>query len=80
MEGSDCGLVPSAIPTDGSVDCGELIKKSVKLFEISREISFDILNRGKPIARPRSSVGRYTSGCFETFSFLNIHRVVFLEV
>jgi len=40
MEGSDCGLIPSAVPTVGSVDCGKLPKISVKLFDFSPEISF----------------------------------------
>jgi hypothetical protein len=42
VEGSDCDLIPSAVPTGGSVGCGNLIKKSVKLFEISREISLEV--------------------------------------
>jgi hypothetical protein len=41
VEGSDCGLIPSAVPTVGSVDSGNLPKISVKLFECSLEISFD---------------------------------------
>jgi hypothetical protein len=41
VEGSDCGLIPSAVPTVGSVDCVKLRKISVKLFEFSHEIYFD---------------------------------------
>ena len=42
VEGSDCGLIPSAVTTVGSVDCGNLPKISVKLFEFSHEISFEL--------------------------------------
>ena len=42
VEGSDCGLIPSAVPTVGSVDCGKLPKISVKLFELIPEISFEV--------------------------------------
>jgi len=42
VEGSDCGLIPSAVTTVGSVDCGKLPKISVKLFEFSPEISFAV--------------------------------------
>jgi len=41
VEGSDCGLILSAVPTVGSVDCGNLPNISVKLFEFSPEISFE---------------------------------------
>ena len=40
--GSDCGLIPSAAPTVGSVDCGNLPKISVKLLEVIHEISFEV--------------------------------------
>ena len=42
VEGNDCGLIPSAVPPFGSVDCGKLPKISVKLFECSHEISFEV--------------------------------------
>jgi len=42
VEGSDCGLIPSAVTTVGSVDCGNLPKISVKLFEFSHESSFEL--------------------------------------
>ena len=42
VEGSDCGLIPSAVTTAGSVDCGKLPKMSVNLFEFSHEISFEV--------------------------------------
>jgi hypothetical protein len=42
VEGSDCGLIPSALTTFGLVDCGKLPKISVKLFKLSREISFEV--------------------------------------
>jgi len=41
VEGSDCGLMLSAVPTFGSVDFGNLPKISAKLFEFSPGISFD---------------------------------------
>jgi len=42
VEGSDCGLIPSAVTTVGSVDCGNLPKISVKLFEFGHDISFEL--------------------------------------
>jgi len=42
VEGSDCGLIPSAVTTVGSVDCGKLPKKSVNLFDFSHEISSEV--------------------------------------
>jgi hypothetical protein len=42
VEGSDCGLIPSAAPTVGSVDCGNLPTISVKLFEFGHDISFEL--------------------------------------
>jgi hypothetical protein len=42
VERSDCGLIPSAATTVGSVDCGNLLTVSVKLFEFSPEISFEL--------------------------------------
>ena len=42
VEGSDCGLIASAVTTAGSVHCGKLPKISVKLFEFSPEISFEV--------------------------------------
>ena len=41
VEGSDCGIMLSAVPTVGSVDCGNLPKNSAKLFEFSPGISFE---------------------------------------
>ena len=38
VEGSDCGLITSAVTTGASVDCGKLPKISVKLFEYSHDI------------------------------------------
>jgi hypothetical protein len=67
VEGSDCGLVPSAVTTVGSVECGNLLTISVRLFEFSPDISYDRLNRGYLTARPRSLVGSYTSRYYETF-------------
>jgi hypothetical protein len=45
-EGSHCGLIPSAVTTVGSVDCGNLPKVSVRLLEFSSEISFEVKGRG----------------------------------
>jgi len=42
VEESNCGLIPSAVTTGGSVDCGKLPKISVKLFECIPEISFEV--------------------------------------
>jgi len=42
VEGSDCGLKPSAVPTVGSVYCGKLPKISVKLFELIHAVSFEV--------------------------------------
>ena len=42
MEGSNCGLIPSAVSTVGLVDGGKLPKISVKLFECNPEISFEV--------------------------------------
>ena len=42
VEGSDCGLKPSAVPTVGSIDGGKLPKISMKLFELIHEISFEV--------------------------------------
>jgi hypothetical protein len=42
VEGSHCDLIPSAVPTVGSVECGKLPEISVKVLDFSREISFEM--------------------------------------